>query len=53
MAELEKVAPSSRLRMQKDEADYESDTEVCTIIKVFTGHEYNHDCFLCALVLYL
>ncbi|KEH23894.1 hypothetical protein MtrunA17_Chr7g0261011 [Medicago truncatula] len=28
MTELEKVAPSSWLRMQKDEAGYESDAEV-------------------------
>jgi len=42
MTELEKVAPSSWLTMQKDEAGYESNAEVCTIITIFTGQEHNH-----------
>ncbi|XP_027192463.1 kinesin-like protein KIN-12C isoform X2 [Cicer arietinum] len=38
--ELEKVAPSSRLRMQKDEADYESDTEVCNYMDIKPGDRF-------------
>jgi hypothetical protein len=42
MTELEKVAPSSLLSMQRDEVGYESDKEVCTVITIFTGQEYIH-----------
>lgn len=36
MTDLEKVALFSWARVQNDEAGYESDTEVCTIITGFT-----------------